>query len=61
MLPDPATLFNASLDGNVRRAIDLRDGDAIDETQFKELIRAAVAANTAVLGARAAKKKIAKS
>jgi hypothetical protein len=45
-LPDPAGLFNASLDGNVRRAIDIRDGDKIDERAFKALIRAAVALNT---------------
>src|ERR1700754_37603 len=45
-LDDPKGLFNASLDGNVRRAIDIRDGDKIDETAFKALIRAAIAANT---------------
>jgi hypothetical protein len=44
-LPDPAHLFNASLEGNVRRAIDLHEGDKIDEAAFKELFRAAVAAN----------------
>jgi hypothetical protein len=48
-LPDPSLLFNASLDGNVRRAIDIREGDRIDETAFKALIRAAVALNTASL------------
>lgn len=46
-LPDPFGLFNASLDGNTRRAIDLHDGDRIDETAFKALIRAAIALNTA--------------
>ena len=46
-LADPAGLFNASLDGNTRRAIDLHDGDRIDETAFKALIRAAIALNTA--------------
>ncbi|TJZ66387.1 DUF1801 domain-containing protein [Chitiniphilus eburneus] len=46
-LPDPAGLFNSSLDGNVRRAIDLQEGDAIDEEAFKALIQAAVALNTA--------------
>ena len=46
-LPDPFGLFNASLDGNSRRAIDLHDGDRIDETAFKALIRAAIALNTA--------------
>ena len=46
-LKDPAQLFNASLGGNTRRAIDIREDDAIDETAFKELIRAAVALNAA--------------
>ena len=45
-LDDPAGLFNASLEGNVRRAIDIREGDRIDEKAFKALIRAAVALNT---------------
>lgn len=45
-LDDPAGLFNASLDGNVRRAIDLHDGDPINETAFKGLVRAAAALNT---------------
>jgi hypothetical protein len=45
-LPDPKGLFNASLEGNVRRAIDIREGDRIDETALKALIRAAVALNT---------------
>ena len=45
-LDDPAGLFNASLEGNTRRAIDLHEGDEIDEELFKELIRAAVALNT---------------
>ena len=45
ILDDPKGLFNASLDGNVRRAIDLHEGDAIDETAFKALIRAAAAVN----------------
>lgn len=44
-LPDPAHLFNASLEGNVRRAIDLHEHDTIDEAAFKDLIRAAVALN----------------
>ena len=44
-LADPAQLFNSSLDGNVRRAIDLFEGDKIDEAAFKALVRAAVAAN----------------
>ena len=46
-LEDPAGLFNSSLEGNVRRAIDIREGDKIDETALKALIRAAVALNTA--------------
>lgn len=46
-LPDPAGLFNASLDGNVRRAIDIREGEAPDEAAFTALIRAAVALNVA--------------
>ncbi|MEQ1780979.1 MAG: DUF1801 domain-containing protein, partial [Hyphomonadaceae bacterium] len=45
-LPDPAGLFNSSLDGNVRRAIDFREGDKINEKAFKALIRAAVELNT---------------
>lgn len=44
-IDDPARLFNSSLDGNVRRAIDIHEGDEIDEKAFKELIRAAVAFN----------------
>jgi hypothetical protein len=44
-LPDPSRLFNSSLEGNTRRAIDLREGDAIDEAAFKALIRAATAFN----------------
>ena len=46
-LKDPAQLFNASLGGNTRRAIDIREDDTIDEAAFKELIRAAVALNAA--------------
>ena len=45
-LPDPAKLFNASLDGNVRRAIDIPEGAAVDAKGFKALVRAAVARNT---------------
>jgi hypothetical protein len=44
-LPDPSGLFNSSLDGNVRRAIDIHEGDKIDEGALKNLIRAAVALN----------------
>ena len=46
-LDDPARLFNASLEGNTRRAIDIREGEAIDEEALKSLIRAAVALNGA--------------
>jgi hypothetical protein len=46
-LPDPAGLFNSSLEGNVRRAIDIHEGETIDESAFKDLIRAAVALNLA--------------
>jgi hypothetical protein len=46
-LDDPAKLFNASLDGNTRRAIDFHEGDKIDEKALKALIRAAVALNAA--------------
>lgn len=46
-LDDPSGLFNASLEGNVRRAIDIREGDRIDEAALKALVRAAVALNTA--------------
>jgi hypothetical protein len=44
-LEDPSRLFNASLDGNVRRAIDFREGEAIDETALKALVRAAIELN----------------
>ena len=45
-LKDPAKLFNSSLDGNVRRAIDIHEGEEIDANAFKALVRAAVALNT---------------
>ena len=44
-LKDPAKLFNSSLDGNVRRAIDIREGETVDVSAFKALVRAAVALN----------------
>ena len=44
-LPDPKGLFNSSLDGNVRRAIDIREGEQLDEAAFKALVLAAVAQN----------------
>jgi len=56
-LKDPKKLFNSSLEGNVRRAIDLRDGQKINQAAFRQLIRAAVAANSAALAQRAAKKR----
>jgi hypothetical protein len=46
-LDDPTGLFNASLEGNARRAIDIHEGDKLNESAFKTLIRAAVALNTA--------------
>jgi len=46
-LKDPKKLFNSSLEGNVRRAIDFHEGEKIDEAAFKQLIRAAVEANSA--------------
>ena len=49
-LEDPAGLFNSSLEGNVRRAIDISEGEAIDETALGELIRAAVSLNLAAKG-----------
>jgi len=49
-LKDPARLFNSSLDGNVRRAIDIHEGDKIDEAALKELIRAAVVLNVDAKG-----------
>ena len=53
-LADPKKLFNSSLEGNTRRAIDLHEGDKINEAAFKQLIRAA---NTAALAERAARRK----
>ena len=51
-LEDPAKLFNASLEGNARRAIDLHEGDTIDATAFKALIREAVKQNRTVAASR---------
>lgn len=66
-LDDPAGLFNSSLDGNTRRAIDVHEGDKLDEKALKTLIRAAVALNTAARakpratsGAKKVTKKVAK-
>lgn len=44
-LPDPSGMFNSSLEGNVRRAIDIHEGDVVDEAALQDLIRAAVALN----------------
>ncbi|MCY1313413.1 hypothetical protein D9M70_639360 [compost metagenome] len=54
-LADPSGLFNSSLEGNTRRAIDFREGDRIDEQALQTLIRAAVALNGAARAGRARK------
>ena len=51
-LKDPKKLFNSSLEGNTRRAIDIREGEKINEAAFKELIRSTVAANSAARARR---------
>jgi hypothetical protein len=56
-LPDPATLFNASLEGNTRRAIDIREGEEVDADAFTALIREAVALNAATAKARSRRAK----
>ena len=56
-LKDPARLFNSSLDGNVRRAIDIGEGDKVDASAFKALIREAVALNSAGKSKASKKKK----
>jgi len=56
-LQDPQRLFNSSLEGNTRRAIDIREGQKLNEAAFKELIRSAVAANSAARARRASPKK----
>jgi hypothetical protein len=56
-LQDPRKLFNSSLEGNVRRAIDIREGEKLNEAAFKELIRSAVAANSAARARPASPKK----
>src|SRR5215813_2902313 len=55
-LKDPAGLFNSSLEGNVRRAIDIHEGEKVDEGAFKSLIRTAVAANASTGKAKRAKR-----
>ena len=56
-LEDPARLFNSSLDGNTRRAIDIHEGEEVDMDAFKALIRAAVALNTSATKARSRRPK----
>ena len=56
-LDDPKKLFNSSLEGNTRRAIDIREGEKLNEAAFKQLIRAAVTANAGAKPQRASAKK----
>ena len=56
-LQDPQKLFNSSLEGNTRRAIDIREGEKLHKAAFKKLIRSAVAANSAAQAGRASPKK----
>jgi hypothetical protein len=56
-LKDPKGLFNSSLEGNTRRAIDIREGESLNATAFRQLIRAAIAANGAGLAERTRAKK----
>ena len=51
-LADPTKLFNSSLEGNTRRAIDIHEGETLNEAAFKALIRSAVAANSAAMAAK---------
>lgn len=55
-LDDPKGLFNSSLEGNMRRAIDIREGDKVDDKALTALVRAAIALNTSARAARARKK-----
>ena len=55
-LKDPKRLFNSSLDGNVRRAIDIAEGEEVDAAAFKALVREAVALNSAAKATKKAKK-----
>lgn len=55
-LEDPTQQFNSSLEGRTRRAIDIREGEKLNEAAFRKLIRGAVAANTAALSERASKR-----
>lgn len=56
-LADPGKLFNSSLEGNTRRAIDIREGEKLNKAAFKKLIRSSVAANSAARAQRASRKK----
>jgi len=56
-LKDPARLFNSSLDGNLRRAIDIHEGEEVDESAFKALVRHAVALNISIKPRRSKKAK----
>ena len=56
-LPDPSGLFNSSLEGNTRRAIDIHEGEQFNEAAFKDLIRSAVAANSSSRPKRTSTKK----
>jgi hypothetical protein len=56
-LPDPRKLFNSSLEGNTRRAMDIREGEKLNEAAFKKLIRSAVAANSTARARRGSPKK----
>ena len=56
-LEDSRKLFNSSLEGNMRRAIDIREGETLNEAAFKKLIRSAMAANAAARAKRASPKK----
>ena len=60
-LKDPARLFNSSLEGNVRRAIDIHEGEDVDESAFEALVREAVALNTAGKSKRSKKEKSTRS
>jgi hypothetical protein len=57
LLKDPARLFNSSLDGNTRRAIDIHEGEAVDASAFRALVRQAVALNSSARSKEPAKKK----
>jgi hypothetical protein len=56
-LADPKKLFNSSLEGNVRRAVDIREGEIVNATAFKQLVRAAIKANAAARAGRSARRK----